>query len=121
MAVTKIWPVKDSLARVVDYTQNPAFRPLSAALSRSLPGLGGLGAIITLGRSFSCQVKKEVEDGEEHIFYSYPGAYGQSEKRASASIPDGAQSWCTLCRGDDYGPHYGGRRCSEVNFYVPAQ
>ena len=23
MAVTKIWPVKDSLARVVDYTQNP--------------------------------------------------------------------------------------------------
>ena len=23
MAVTKIWPVKDSLARVVDYAQNP--------------------------------------------------------------------------------------------------
>ena len=23
MATTKIWPVKDSLARVVDYAQNP--------------------------------------------------------------------------------------------------
>ena len=34
------------------------FRPLSAALSRSLPAVGGLGAIITLGRSFSCQGQK---------------------------------------------------------------
>lgn len=56
-----------------------------------------------------------TEDGEEHIFYSYPGAFGQSKKRASVNIPDGAQSWCALCRGDDYGPHYGGFRCSEVN------
>ena len=36
------------------------FRPLSAALSRSLPGLGGHGAIITLGRSFSCQRQKRI-------------------------------------------------------------
>ena len=34
------------------------FRPLSAALSRLLPGLGSLGAIITLGRSSSCQEQK---------------------------------------------------------------
>lgn len=67
------------------------------------------------GGSLKSCPKCSTEDGEEHIFYSYPGAFGQSEKRASASIPDGAQSWCTLCRGDDYGPHYGGFRCSEVN------
>ena len=36
------------------------FRPLSTALSRSLPGLEGLSVIITLGRSFCCQGKKEA-------------------------------------------------------------
>lgn len=56
-----------------------------------------------------------TEDGKEHIFYRYPMAFGQSAKRASASIPDGVQSWCVLCRGDDFGPHRGALRCSEVD------
>ncbi len=59
--------------------------------------------------------KCSVEDGEEHIFYPYPRAFGQSEKRTSVSTPDGAQSWCALCRGEHYGPHCGGFRCHEVN------
>lgn len=67
------------------------------------------------GRTLKSCPKCSTEDGKEHIFYSYPVAFGKSEKRASASIPDGAQSWCTLCRGNDYGPRDGGCRCSEVN------
>ena len=58
--------------------------------------------------------KCSVEDGEEHIFYSYPQNFGKSVKRVSAKIPDGAQSLCSLCRVEDFGPHLGGRRCSEV-------
>lgn len=58
--------------------------------------------------------KCSTEDGAEHIFYFYPGAFGQSQKRISTKIPDGAQSWCALCRGDDFGPHQGAFRCSEV-------
>ena len=58
--------------------------------------------------------KCSVEDGKEHIFYSYPQNFGTSMKRISTKIPDGAQSWCSLCRAEDFGPHFGGIRCSEV-------
>lgn len=58
--------------------------------------------------------KCSAEDGEEHIFYPYPGSFGTSPKRVSASIPDGAQSWCARCRADWTGPHPDGKRCSEV-------
>ena len=65
------------------------------------------------GRKKSCP-KCSREDGEEHIFYPYPDDFGQSEKRTASGRPDGPQSWCSLCRSNDFGPHPGGKRCSEV-------
>lgn len=67
------------------------------------------------GETLKSCPKCSAEDGEEHIFYPYPGRFGQSEKRSSVSTPDGAQSWCTRCRGNWFGPHPDGKRCSEVN------
>lgn len=56
-----------------------------------------------------------VRDGGEHIFYPYPGGFGESEKRATGSKPKGPQSWCTSCRANNSGPHFGAKRCSEIN------
>ena len=65
--------------------------------------------------TFKSCPKCSSEDGKEHIFYRYPVWFGKSQKRASASTPDGAQSWCTRCRGNCFGPHSDGKRCSEIN------
>ena len=40
-----------------------------------------------------------VQDGNEHVFYPYPSAFGESDKRASNEDPAGAQSYCEACRG----------------------
>lgn len=35
-----------------------------------------------------------VINGEEHVFFSYPEDFGQSNKRETANHPDGPQSYC---------------------------
>lgn len=54
-----------------------------------------------------------VQDGREHIFYPYPGALGESEKRASNEDPAGAQSYCEACRGRG-ARSTKARRCSQM-------
>lgn len=56
--------------------------------------------------------KCSVKDGGEHIYYPYPGAFGESEKRASNEDPSGAQSYCEACRGRG-APSSKVRRCSQ--------
>ncbi|MFX3617918.1 MAG: hypothetical protein ACE3JK_10345 [Sporolactobacillus sp.] len=52
--------------------------------------------------------------GEEHIYYPYPDAFGTTDKRITRNHPDGDQSYCARCRGNDQGPHMDGVRCSEM-------
>ena len=40
-----------------------------------------------------------TQNGQEHVFYQYPEAFGSTPKRASSIRPDGPQSHCVACRG----------------------
>ena len=57
----------------------------------------------------SCSQK----NGKEHVFYNYPKAFGTTPKRASTKNPDGPQSYCTPCRGEQ-NSFYQFYLCSEV-------
>lgn len=39
-------------------------------------------------------------NGEQHIYYEYPMYFGTTKKRSSLSSPEGAQSYCEMCRFD---------------------
>lgn len=67
-------------------------------------------------RQFKSCPKCSSKDGQEHIYYPYPGAFGTSIERESSCQPDGPQSWCTSCRPQDSvgGPYLGAKRCSEL-------
>ena len=41
-----------------------------------------------------------TRDGRQHVYHDYPDAFGETAARATASDPDGPQSWCTRCRAD---------------------
>jgi hypothetical protein len=41
-----------------------------------------------------------VNNGEYHVYYDYPVAFGTTPKRATQNSPEGAQSYCTSCRGN---------------------
>ncbi|XZN56791.1 hypothetical protein ACSW9A_02860 [Clostridium perfringens] len=49
------------------------------------------------GNFKSCQ-RCSVENGVEHVYYSYPEEFGTTPKRASSNRPDGPQSHCESCR-----------------------
>ena len=55
-----------------------------------------------------------VADGEEHIFYSYPDAFGTTLLRSTQGSPEGAQSYCRICRGNNEPIHHGNKKCSEL-------
>ncbi|MDY4078263.1 MAG: hypothetical protein SOY42_05690 [Clostridium sp.] len=38
-------------------------------------------------------------NGKQHVYYPYPKSFGVTDKRASKNSPEGAQSYCTICRG----------------------
>jgi hypothetical protein len=42
--------------------------------------------------------KCSQDNGAEHVFYSYPEAFGITDKRASEVHPEGPQSYCYSCR-----------------------
>lgn len=53
-------------------------------------------------------------DGEEHIYYKYPESFGTTILRVTPNVPDGAQSYCTRCRGVENGPYADGIKCSDL-------
>jgi hypothetical protein len=55
-----------------------------------------------------------AEDGKEHIYYEYPRYFGKTPLRSTGSTPDGAQSYCYLCRRGEIGPHQNHFRCSQL-------
>lgn len=55
-----------------------------------------------------------VADGQEHVFYQYPEAFGETPKRRTGRHPEGPQSYCVNCRGGCRGPHAGAIRCSTI-------
>jgi hypothetical protein len=50
------------------------------------------------GRWKSCP-QCSVRDGTHHVFYPFPDSFGVSEARVSGEDAEGAQSYCTSCRG----------------------
>lgn len=38
-------------------------------------------------------------NGNEHVYYEFPDAFGITEKRKSHNHPEGPQSYCVACRG----------------------
>ena len=65
------------------------------------------------GKYKSCP-RCSTNEGEEHIFYPYPSAFGTTPKRASSNQPDGPQSYCTNCRSSGEGPYVDGKKCSDL-------
>jgi hypothetical protein len=53
-----------------------------------------------------------TRNGQEHVFYPYPAAFGVTEKRSSANHTDGPQSYCVACRGGKENPNYNRIVCS---------
>ncbi|MCD5413616.1 MAG: hypothetical protein LR001_01235 [Clostridiales bacterium] len=41
-----------------------------------------------------------IENGDEHVYY-LDELFGTSEKRGTINNPDGIQSYCTPCRGEE--------------------
>lgn len=41
------------------------------------------------------------DNGKEHVYYEYPSSFGTTPLRASSSSPEGAQSYCVPCRGQN--------------------
>lgn len=51
-------------------------------------------------------------NGQYHVFHPYPASFGVTDKRASSSSPEGAQSYCVNCRGGN--PPKVGTLCRDV-------
>lgn len=51
-------------------------------------------------KTFKSCPKCSIENGEEHVYYDYPIAFGTTRKRISHKNPDGPQSYCIPCRGN---------------------
>ena len=51
-------------------------------------------------------------NGQYHVFHPYPSHFGVTDKRSSSSSPEGAQSYCTNCRGDN--PPLTGIVCRDI-------
>jgi hypothetical protein len=63
-----------------------------------------------------------TKNGKEHLFYPYPETFGTTPKRSSTTNPDGPQSYCQACRGEQEQPLQG-ILCSEIqkNQNVPLE
>jgi hypothetical protein len=54
-------------------------------------------------------------DGQHHLFYEFPDAFGISDARISDDSPDGAQSYCKTCRPTKrLAPASQGRLCPDL-------
>lgn len=51
-------------------------------------------------------------NGQYHVFHPYPSYFGTTGKRSSSRSPEGAQSYCTNCRGDN--PPRTGTICTDI-------
>jgi hypothetical protein len=64
--------------------------------------------------------KCSVRDGIHHVFWPFPDAFGVSQARVSGEDAEGAQSYCTSCRGRG-GPSNGSRKsCAELEGMLDA-
>ena len=52
--------------------------------------------------------------GGEHVFRRYPTAFGTTPARASLRHPEGPQSQCTECRGNQAPDLASARLCSDL-------
>ena len=50
------------------------------------------------GETMKSCPKCSDDNGKEHVFHSYPAAFGTTPARATARHDEGPQSWCEDCR-----------------------
>lgn len=56
-----------------------------------------------------------VRDGAQHVFYPYPDSFGVSQARVTGEDADGAQSYCSSCRGRGSKSIGAGRSCAQFD------
>ena len=76
-------------------------KPLNMSLRRKIGNV-----------NFKSCPKCSSNNGEEHVFYEFPMCFGTTPLRATPNTPDGAQSYCVPCRGDQVSTNPK-RLCSE--------
>lgn len=52
------------------------------------------------GKTLKSCPRCSVSNGDYHVYYAYPSTFGTTLKRSTRNSPEGAQSYCTACRGD---------------------
>lgn len=67
-----------------------------------------------IGAKLKSCPKCSQDDGNEHIYYEYPVAFGTLVERITINHPDGLQSYCQNCRDNYVIPHPGAIKCSDV-------
>ena len=45
--------------------------------------------------------KCSTKNGKQHVYYTYPESFGVTNTRTTKNSPEGAQSYCTSCRGNN--------------------
>lgn len=58
--------------------------------------------------------KCSQDNGHVHIFHQYPEMFGTTPHRSSPQHPEGAQSYCTCCRGDKVADLSRARKCDQI-------
>lgn len=54
-------------------------------------------------------------EGKRHVYYPFPDRFGETPARASASNPNGPQSYCVECRADHPPAFAGAKYCDELD------
>ena len=52
-------------------------------------------------KSYKSCPRCSKQNGKQHVYYRYPKHFGVTDKRSSRNSPEGAQSYCTSCRGNN--------------------
>lgn len=58
----------------------------------------------------SCPKCSQLNTNKKHVYYP-ESDFGHTDKRITRNNPEGIQSWCQKCRGENYGPHANGTEC----------
>jgi len=53
-------------------------------------------------KTLKSRPKCSEANGQYHVFHPYPEDFGITDKRSSGNSPEGAQSYCTSCRGGNH-------------------
>jgi len=56
-----------------------------------------------------------TNNGEQHVYYSYPEEFGTTDNRSTPVHPEGPQSYCNDCRAENDADESKAIYCRDVN------